>query len=315
MRFFLMILAVSFIAAISFAPDGAFATPAKEASEQGDISGRVLAPRDSSHKLVDDYVPATIENLSKLYWALGVFDWADVLAVDQYMMINECPLYRRYYRDDFALKELRDVMRESIRMNIPQFPRKLEVILRIGLERYNHGTERFQLSPATQFIGSKRVEFSGSSFSALCGQTNVTYNYPSNFIVNLQQPFTLTDISVTTDVAKAYIERIQERTPNPSTDDLRVSSLGRTAFLRLKISVSQFKEYSIGFNNERLVSFLGTIDGYEVFADENQEMLLYNEFVERRVLERRRKELSQRGPLVLDDAPLLKPTPKDEEEF
>jgi len=315
MRFFLMILAVSFIAAISFVPDGALATPAEENSEQSDMSDRVLAPRDSSHVLIDEYVPATIENLSKLYWALGVFDWSDVLALDQYMMINECPLYHQYYRDDFALKELRDVMRESIRMITPQFPRKLEVILRIGLERYDHGTERFQLSSATQFIGSKRVEFSGTSFSTICGQTNVTNNYPSNFIVNLPQPFTLTEISVPVDIARAYMESIQKQTSHLSTDDMRISSLGRRAFLRLKISITQFKEYSSGFNNERLISFLGTIDGYEVFADENQEMLLYNEFVERRVLERRRKELSQRGPLVLDDAPLLKPTPKDEEEF
>ena len=185
----------------------------------------------------------------------------------------------------------------------------------VGLERYDHGTEKFKLSSTTQFIGSKRIEFSGPTFPRICGQTNVAQNYPTSFIVNLPQPFTLTEISVPVDVARAYIERAQAETRYLSTGDLRISSLGRRAFVRLKISVTQFKEYTTGFNNERLISLLGTINGYEVFADEKQEMLLYNEFVERDVIERRRKEIGQRGPLVLDDAPLLKPTPKDEDEF
>src|SRR5687768_4094387 len=48
-----------------------------------------------------DYVRGTPQNLSKLYWRLGVFDGDDDAAVDNFMMINECRIFQNNINNDF----------------------------------------------------------------------------------------------------------------------------------------------------------------------------------------------------------------------
>jgi hypothetical protein len=255
----------------------------------------------------DGYVPSSWKNLSKLYWAMGVFSFDDVQAIDSFTMINECDLYKKYNRDDFMLQDIRNVMRESIKANLANYPTKLEVVLRIGLDRYDLGTERFMLSAATQFIGTKRFEFAGPIFSEYCGSRTLLHTYPNSFILNLRQPFNLKSILVHPDLAQAYIDS-RATVKFKSNADAALSPLLRVAYLRLKVSVHQYKETAFDSRNAPVYAFVGSVDGFEVYGDEERTMLLYNESVEQSIQERRRSERDKDKMFNLGDGPLLKPS-------
>lgn len=258
----------------------------------------------------DQYVEPNIQNLSKLYWAMAVYDYQDDEAIENFLRINECDLYKKYYNDDFALRDLRDVMRESIKQRLSTFPLKMEIMLKIGLDRYDMGSERFKVSGGTQFLGSKKIEFLTGVVPFVCGVNASIPRYPHNFIINLNRPFTLTEISVPPEIAKAYIESSKKVNLIPDGDS-NLSDLGRRAYLRLKISIYQFKDVTIGTNQEPLASLIGVIDGYEVYGEKTRETLLYDEKIEQDVLAKKKRTATDRENLKLEDGPLLKPSTTD----
>lgn len=268
---------------------------------------------ETADDLEKPYVESSLENLSKMYWALGGQDPNDVEAVDNFLKIHHCDLYTSAYRNDFQLQELRQATRESIAGKLSEFPTKIEVKLEIGLDRYDIQTERFRLATGSQFLSSKRFEFAGGNpyGAAICRSPVPLPKYPNNMILTINRPLTLTEISVPPEVAKKYIEFTQT-TYRLSEDVRRLSPLGRIAYLTFKINVNQFNGFGRGSQSESTVAFLsGVIDSYEVHADRDRTFLLYNQQVaESMTLKRRKKDKS---PIVIGDGPLLKPTvPKDE---
>ncbi len=61
-----------------------------------------------------NYATPNMQNLSKLYWRLGVFNPDDKKIIDNYLIINECDVYRNFYRDDFEWANVRDATRDML---------------------------------------------------------------------------------------------------------------------------------------------------------------------------------------------------------
>jgi hypothetical protein len=274
---------------------GGFAMPAfaqepsaTKRAEQGDTpvsmpkaEGLNSYASDDERALDDGYVVPTFKNLSKLYWALAMFDLADDKAVDNFLLINECDLYRKYYGSDFELESLRAATKESIVKNMASYPVKFEVIIPIGIDRYDMGTERFKLDPRTDFFGAKRLEMAVNEIGRpVCGRGRVASGpingYPKNFILSLSRPFTLTEIPVKPEVAQLYIEEARKFSAKiPETQNY--SNYGRIAFLRLKVTMNQFRGYVPYVNTETMADIFGTIDGFEVYGNREKTFLLYSQ--------------------------------------
>lgn len=284
-----LFLAVSFIticglSATVYAQGGETA----ERPEQGDTlvtmqKGQSLNSYVSeSDKGIDDgYVKPTFKNLSKLYWALAMFDLADDKAVDNFLRINECELYNKYYGSDFELESLRAATKESIVKNMASYPVKFEIVIPIGIDRYDMGTERFKLDMRTDFYGAKRLEMIVNEImTPICGKGRGSIGpingYPKNFILSLSRPFTFTEIPVKPEVAQLYIEeakKFSERIPEARN----FSNYGRVAFLRLKVTMNQFKGYKPYMNTELMADIFGTIDSLEVYGNREMTFLLYSQ--------------------------------------
>ena len=88
----------------------------------------------------------------------------------------------------------------------------------------------------------------------------------------------------------------------------QISDLGRIAFLRLKVTMNQFKDYEKTHAGETAPAIFATIDGYEVYADADQKMLMYSrsnsEEQDRAKLRKDGKYLElPQGPLIESAAP------------
>lgn len=309
-----LFLAVSFLSYGAVAPAFAESAPAApQRAEQGDTpvtmpkaAGLNSYTNDDDRALDDGYVIPTFKNLSKLYWALAMFDLADDKAVDNFLRINECELYTKYYGSDFELESLRAATKESIVKNMASFPVKFEVIIPIGIDRYDMGTERFKLDPRTDFFGAKRLEMVVNEIGRpTCGRTRAAAapisGYPKNFILSLSRPFTLTEIPVKPEVAQLYIEEAKKFSAKiPEAGNY--SKYGRIAFLRLKVTMNQFRGYAPHVNTEMMADIFGTIDGFEVYGNREKTFLLYSQKdMQKKVYRKKKAEAAATDGAVVPD--------------
>jgi hypothetical protein len=250
---------------------------ASMAQDQSKTSGPLNYEENETH---DEYLKPTYERLSKLYWALAMYELSDNGAIDGYLAINECPLYMKYYDRDFELDDLRQATRESILKNLAFFPSKFEILMPIGLDRYDLGKERFSLDPRSFFLSVKRLDVSQIlASSIICNSTYPPKKYPQHFIVAFNTPFTLTDIPVDPEIAEMYLDLAEkEASKGPKSKFWTyydMSKFKRIAFLRLKVTLTQFKENARNYGYETVPVIFGTIDDYEIYADVDKTLLLY----------------------------------------
>ena len=270
---------------------------------------------DDDNTVNDGYIAPTFQKLSRLYWSLAMFDLGDNNAIDNYLLINECELFSKYYNNDFEMEDLRIATRQSIVKNMASFENKFEIMIPIGLDRYDTGKESFKIATDSHIVTAKRIEIRVNNEINTCGDkfTKDIPGYPKNFILSLSRPFTLTDFPVIPEVAQLYIEESQkkfERNPGKYRD---ISQYGRIAYLRLKVTMNQFRQYVYYANNPPLTEIFGTIDGYEIYADREKQLLLYKQVVsseQKKIYRRKKAEEPQVTPA--EDAPSGEATSPDD---
>ncbi len=249
----------------------------------------------------DGYVAPTFERLSRLYWTLAMFDLGDNAAIDNYLLINECELHSKYFNNDFEMEDLRAATKQSIVKNMASFDNKFEILIPVGLDRYDTGKEKFKMSPDSDIIAVKRLEIRLNDNPNACGNKFIKNvpGYPKNFILSLSRPFTLTEFPVSPEVAQAYIEeslKTFESNPGQYKD---VSKYGRVAYIRFKVTMSQFRQYIKIPNNPPMTEIFGTIDGYEVYADIEKQLLLSKQTVlsdQKKIYRRKKIDEPQLSP-------------------
>lgn len=242
---------------------------------------------DDETDMGDGYVVPTFKNLSKLYWVLAMFDLGDNRAVDSYLMINQCDMYKKYFNNDFELEGLREATRQSIQKGMAGFPTKFEIMMPVGLDRYNIGTEKFMLDPRSQFISVRRLEVAvNSDYSEVCGLQDMP-KYPRNFILSFNRPLTVTEIPVDPEVAQAYIEQ-QDKESSTHPYRWELSKFYRVAYLRFTVTMNRFKGYAKpDSNTPARAEIFGTIDGFEMYGDRDKTLLMFNQKMEKDRLAKR----------------------------
>ena len=224
----------------------------------------------------DGYMPATLPNISKLYWAVGKLRIDDNTAIDHYMRINECDIYTKYFHDDFEWSDIRKAAREDILQKHASFPTHFEVTVPLEVGRYNDETKRFELAPESKHAGTRNIEVvANKNNEDVCGTEAEIEGYPRNIILVLNRPVFLVDIPVEPDVARLYLERSRKNYEGLPPDQ-QLAAYKRTAFLRLKVKATQYRDTVRGRSGAALAAILANYDGYEIYADSSREMLLYS---------------------------------------
>ncbi|PZQ43965.1 MAG: hypothetical protein DI551_11080 [Micavibrio aeruginosavorus] len=220
------------------------------------------------------YSPASLQNLSKLYWRLGAFDFDDTAAVGNYLKINDCKIYTEYTNDDLEWKEIVQVMKKHLEDNSPSFPLTFQFILELHLGRYDPERGGFEIVDRTGFKDAKRIEVASIDTNReICYDYAQIPDYPRSLIVLPTKPFTIDFVELDEHVAQAYILR-KKSEYSRLDESQRVRRYERDAYLRLRVTFSQYHGNLMGERGQLMSILYGRIDGYDVFEDSNQKRLM-----------------------------------------
>lgn len=262
-HYFLSIFFLCALAAVSF--------PMSAHAQNEDDEGMVV--EDILQPVEDKYQPITRASLSKVYWAAGKFDLTDKQAISDYLLINECELYTRYYHDDLEWNKLLEATREHLSKNMSRFSTSFEYIVPITLGRYNVEEQKFELDEESKIINAKRLDVKSVREQKRsqvretdCDTSARVKGYSESILLLLNQPFTLTEIEVPLELADLYLEEAKKNYENlpPSLQLVRYE---RMAYLRMKFKITAYKGEGRDFYGSMRPALLGIMEGYEVYAD------------------------------------------------
>ena len=222
-----------------------------------------------------EYVNPTLQNLSRLYWRLGVFDLLDDFAIDNYLKINECDIFTSYYKDEFEWIEIRDATRKSIGKQRDTYENKFKFVLPIILGNYDQDRGGFDLIRNTGFPNLKRIEFVDPN-----RKDEVCYLYPDipdyerNVLLILDQPLDYTFVEMDDHVAQAFI--LRKKYEYMQIDEaVRLRRYERQAYIRLRMTIKEYQGSIKGQTLDGNLAILyGRLDGIDIFDDYEQKLLL-----------------------------------------
>lgn len=221
-----------------------------------------------------EYLRATFENLSKLYWKMDALELSDDKAIDNFLLINECDLYDQFYSDDFEWLRVRKAARQMIDNNKDSFSKKYKIILPVDLGRYDMERKGFPLVNGTSFLDLRRIEIGGNSTNTkVCGEDDDIENYPRNVILVLSKPFQFDFLELDEHIAQAYIIR-QRYEPAERPKDLRGGDFNRLAFARIRITFDKYQGDTKDSGGDQVGIMFGRLDGIDIFEDPFEKRLL-----------------------------------------
>lgn len=240
----------------------------------------------------DGYIPSKFVDLSRAYWAVGKFDLADNQAIDNYMMINECELYRRYYHSEFEWAKVRESAREYINKHMAEFPTKFEVMVPVYLGSYDSDKEEFTVTAESMMTETRRIDVIVNGTQRLCEMqvSKEIEGYPTNIIVYLNRPVVFVRLPMSRELAAFFVD-YSDRMYDTLPTEVRRKEKTRVAFLRLKVKLIQYKETTLVNSRWPRAVVLTQLDGIEVYADPNKTQLLFRQDIKSKKLRRVKKSV------------------------
>lgn len=229
------------------------------------------------HRYRHVYEQATNQSLSHLYFNIGLYNEEDDQAIDHFMRVNHCDLYKAFSTSDIDWKEIRQSTKKYIAENKQDFPTRFEFPILLQLSDYDKETKSFNINEKFAINSSKRFEsYSNNYTDKTCYEsTRLFEGMPRIVHLEFSRPFTL--LKVPMDEEKAYLfvqERLREA--RKEREELREATVNKHKdvylFLNAKIftsgKTSKVGEYGV-------VEVMGVLEGYSIYEDVNKNKLLY----------------------------------------
>lgn len=226
------------------------------------------------------YEKPTMEELARLYWMLGALDIENNEHIDNYLLINECGIYKEYRNNEFEWAQIRESSRDFLKKNASTFARRLEFLQPLYLGEYNIEKEYFDIVPEFVKETSRRLEvLTKVHMSSVCEYVGEIEGYPKGLLIELTRPFGIDKIPVPKDKAQTYItaklEDYNKLMDHQKTQKRLLES--RDAYIWMQVRVFGFKgleQIEEGYN---LNAVFAVLEGLEVYADRDRKDLLFKE--------------------------------------
>ena len=217
-------------------------------------------------------------NLMNLYWKSGVFKPDNDTTVTEYIQAAACDQYRKKFKDDFAWPEMIKQTRDYVTRFRKNFTTMFWVVQPIALGRYIPDQQIFQISEDTQYRNVRRMVFADFTGAvAFCPGTSPPTSAPMRAEISLGRGFSITQIPMDHDFARATIDFIDNRLKRM---EIIQETRDRFAYVKFYFTVQGYQKIEEGAGVRSAfkgpsVAFSGTIDGYEIYADDEANYLLY----------------------------------------
>ncbi|MCF8496529.1 MAG: DUF4852 domain-containing protein [Alphaproteobacteria bacterium] len=243
------------------------------------------------------YEDISMEAFARLYWALSRLDIASDINIDNYMMITQCDIYKDYSSNEFEWKTVRASARSDIEKNRRTFPIRYQFMQPLRLGEYSIDTGRFEVMDKYKINGTRRFEVVASQDrDAICGKTGPIIGYPRGIMLELSRPFTLKSFPVDPGVAEEYVSKKLEafrKLKSALQTEYYLYEL-RDAYIVMKIKAFSSQGQVRTSDGKWLAHILGVLEGYEIYADEDRKVLLYQE----NLVQRKRHSQLEREKLL-----------------
>jgi hypothetical protein len=261
----------------------------------------------------DKYIKTTIQNLSKLYWALGMLDLREDEAIEHYLFINECETYNKYLHNDFEWNKIKQATRKMLAKNMAVFPTHFEILQPLNVGRYDEEKQQFELNRDSIMNNVKKLDVAPNFGVPICGDAVDDFkDYPRNLILVLVRPFTFKAIPASPELAELYINASQEPYEHMNSR-FAVNAYQRMAYMRLKVRMIQYLE-TIDYRGHWRAVIMGTLEGFEVYADHEKAKLLYSGDLMKDATRHHRRHKLDDDPALNGMKPVLDPATSNAKE-
>jgi len=230
------------------------------------------------------YEAPTVKALSHMYWALGLYKTSDNKAVDEFLRINECDMYKKFSSDELEWGEIRDATKTFIESNKEDFPTRFTFTLPLQLFNYSVRRQAFEIMDEYKIIASRRFELYAQDYNLRpCNSDHILgEGFPRVLNVEFSRPFNLTHIPMTEDVANDYIKKVNKVFHKVYKGNLRTKwrmYQFRKAYLVFKIKIFAHGKYfpPHGMMTYPSAQMMGILESYSVFEDKNLTKLFYKQ--------------------------------------
>lgn len=227
------------------------------------------------------YENPTLPKLSQMYWRLNKFKMEDDWAVDNFMRINECQIYKDYYHNEFEWRDVRRVGVKFIEDNMNEFPLRFEFIQPLSLAEYDFKRKGFSVVEEHIIDNTRIFEVSSTDlYKDVCGTEAIIEGYPRVLRVELSRPLNFDFVPMEEGRAESLVlkkskafKRLDEQF---QTKD-RLYAF-RDAIMVMKVKLFAYKGPDIKSQHSYMIgNVLGVLEGIEIYSDRDQEHLLYEE--------------------------------------
>lgn len=227
------------------------------------------------------YEQPTLAKLSQMYWRLNKFTPDQDWAIDNFMMINECQIYKDYYHNEFEWRKIRETGKDYLLKNINKFPLRFELIQPLSLGEYNFEKKGFHVFN-DHIIREARIfqVFSGDMNKTICGNDRTIQGYPRALRVELSRPLTFDFVPMEEKAAEKLVLKKSKAFKQLSEVKQTKERLYqfRDAVMVMQVKLYAYKPEDIKTQHAYFVSnVLGVLEGIEVYSDRNREDLIYEE--------------------------------------
>ncbi len=231
------------------------------------------------------YEKPSRQKFSRLYWALGMLDLKEDKNIDNFLMINECDIYKDYYYNEFEWKRVRESGRQFLAENSSKFPLRFEVAQLLQLGEYDLQTESFNVLPEYQIKETSRIEvFPQDLYDVVCrydGRNRIQLidGYPIGIIAELNRPISVVTIPVPEELARKYIEDKLNTFKQLRSDKQTQKNLYRLrdAYIFMHIKFFAFQDQFKDRDGYPMAKIMAVLEGFEIYADKDKKVLLYSQ--------------------------------------
>ena len=228
------------------------------------------------------YEEPTVKNYSYLFWAVNMYKFEDDEAVDEFMRINECEIFKNYASDELEWKQIREATREFLRDNKEDFPTRFEFMMPLKLLDYDEERQAFEIQDEFKIESLRRFEFFSKDFNMHpCSKDHiVARGYPRVLVLEFSRPFNLVHVPMQRSVALDYIKRkmdlFHKKYEVQQTRTRARMYAMRDATLVMKVKIFSYGKM-LGVNNYGygVVQMMGVLEGFEIYETSEKQNLFF----------------------------------------
>lgn len=229
------------------------------------------------------YERPTVENFSKLYWALSRLTTDNVAHLDNFMMINECDIFKDYFNHEFEWRKIRESAVNYINTNKKDFPIRFQFVQPLRLGEYDIADKSFSVFGEYAIKPTRRFEvFAVDARDPVCGYKKPVMDYPKGLVLELSRPFALEKIYMEKEMANKYISEKLEKFKKLSITRQTKEGvfLTRDAYLLMKVKV--FSSHEVPYittymGGDPMAQVLGVLESVEIYSDKDMQDLIHIE--------------------------------------